>query len=217
MMETGERELQGLVVAAGLSRRMGDFKPLLPMNGRTMIEQTILSMLCAGVRRVVVVLGHRGEEVEAVLRNSGFRDRICVVYNRDYSTTEMLDSIKLGAAALHPRGDFFLLPGDVPMVSPGTFRAVREAHLENGKDVTFPALAGRRKHPPLISAFCIGQILAYHGENGLRGLWAGMEDRIGLVPVDDLGCTMDVDEPRDYRRALQYLEDPAERKEAEGA
>ena len=201
----GQPWLQGVVVAAGLSRRMQDFKPLMMIDGRPMIEQSIRSMLCAGVQRVVVVLGYRGEEIERVLRQSNFFDRIRVVYNRNYATTQMLDSIQIGVEALEDCRDFFLLPGDMPAIAPQTFRAVYRAHRSGGKAVTFPTIDGYRKHPPLISASCIPAILSFQEDGGLRQLWKTMEDAIQTVPVDDLGCTIDVDYPKDYTWVLQYV------------
>ncbi|MFT4005758.1 MAG: NTP transferase domain-containing protein [Lacrimispora sp.] len=49
----------GLILAAGLSSRMGDFKPLMPFKGKALIESTIDSMLAAGVKQIVIVLGYR--------------------------------------------------------------------------------------------------------------------------------------------------------------
>lgn len=50
----------GLILAAGLSSRMGDFKPLMPLRGKTLIENTIDSLLLCGVAPIVVVLGPPG-------------------------------------------------------------------------------------------------------------------------------------------------------------
>ena len=55
-----EERICGLIVAAGLSSRMGCFKPLLPLRGKTVIENTIDSMLLCGISPVVIVLGYRG-------------------------------------------------------------------------------------------------------------------------------------------------------------
>lgn len=204
-MNDSSGTLQGVIVAAGLSRRMGEFKPLLRICDRTMIEWSIQSMLRSGVQRVVVVLGYRGKEIEQVLRKSGFFDRVRIVYNPDYAETQMLDSIKLGVRALEECRDFFLLPGDMPVIDPGTFRKVYQKHQNTGKDVTFPTIGGYRKHPPLISAACIPEILSFQEDGGLRQLWRRMEDRIQTVPVDDVGCTIDVDFPEDYVRVLEYV------------
>lgn len=48
-----EERICGLIVAAGLSSRMGCFKPLLPLRGKTVIENTIDSMLLCGISPVV--------------------------------------------------------------------------------------------------------------------------------------------------------------------
>ena len=51
------RRIGGLILAAGLSSRMGDFKPLMPLRGKTLIENSIDSLLLCGVDPIVVVLG----------------------------------------------------------------------------------------------------------------------------------------------------------------
>lgn len=198
--------LQGVIVAAGLSSRIGSFKPLLPLGNRTIIENTISSMLDADVERVVLVLGFRGDEIKAVLQNAPFFDKLDIVYNPDYADTQMIDSIKIGVRALDPScSDFFLLPGDIPAISSSTFRKVYDAHQSSIKAVTFPVVDGRRKHPPLISSRCMDRILSFQEDGGLRRLWEAMENEIGFVPVEDYGCTLDVDLPQDYERLLRYF------------
>ena len=54
-----KKKLTALILAAGYSSRMGDFKPLLPLNGKPVIAQTISSFHEAGITdiRVVVATG----------------------------------------------------------------------------------------------------------------------------------------------------------------
>ena len=56
----------GIVLAAGLSSRMNAFKPLLTLQGKTIIEHSVESLFSGGVRQVVVVVGYRADEVERV-------------------------------------------------------------------------------------------------------------------------------------------------------
>lgn len=191
-------KINGLILAAGLSSRMGDFKPLMPLCGKTLIENSIDSMLLSGVGRIVVVLGHRGADLEAILRSRYIGDTIVTVYNRDFATTDMLTSVKVGLAAMPPCDAFFLLPGDMPVVAKETFLAIYRAMPEVGTAITFPTLNGYRKHPPLISAAFIPEILRYEGENGLRGLWQQHHDQIETVAVDDIGCWTDLDTFEQY-------------------
>ena len=145
-----EERICGLIVAAGLSSRMGCFKPLLPLRGKTVIENTIDSMLLCGISPVVIVLGYRGREVEAVLRSRYLAGTVIPVYNRDFASTDMLASIQLGAAALPPCSAFFLMPGDMPVVTKETFLTVCRARSGGVPSITFPTLDGYRKHRPRV-------------------------------------------------------------------
>ena len=193
-----DETIRALVLAAGLSSRMGGFKPLLPLRGKTLIENTVESALQGGAASVTVVTGCRADEVESAL--SHFGSRVRFTHNPDYARTDMLRSIQLGVRALPPCGAFYLLPGDMPVVRQSTFERLREARGRNRPWVVFPTLDGHRKHPPLIDARMIAEILSFHGEGGLRELWKQHESEIITVPVDDPGVCADLDTPDDYRQ-----------------
>ena len=192
------KRINGLILAAGLSSRMGDFKPLMPLRGKTLIENSIDSMLLAGINRVVVVLGHRGNDLEAILRSRYVGDTVCTVYNPDYASTDMFTSIKIGLSAMPKCDAFFLLPGDMPVVAKETFLAVYRAMPETHSAITFPTLEGYRKHPPLIDSRFIPEIMNYDGDCGLRGFWKLHEASIETVAVDDIGCWTDLDTFEQY-------------------
>ncbi|MCC8181761.1 MAG: nucleotidyltransferase family protein [Clostridiales bacterium] len=197
-------KLAGLVVTAGLSSRMGAFKPLLPLGERAVIEVTVDSLLSGGAEMVAVVTGYRGDEVEAVLSRR-FGRKVSFVRNRDYASTDMLRSVQLGCGAL-PRCDaFFLLPGDMPAVGEGTFRLLVETWEKTPERVVFPTLNGRRKHPPLIPAALVPEILSFRGEGGLRALWGEMDRRLRTVPAEDVGTGLDLDTPEDYQICLALM------------
>ena len=183
--------IRALILAAGLSRRMGDFKPLLPLRGKTMIENSVGSVLHGGAETAVVVTGYRADEVESVLRGA-FGDRVAF--------------IRIGAAALPECDAFFLLPGDMPMVAHSTFDKLLSAREREKAPVIFPALDGYRKHPPLIDARLIPAILAFDGDGGLRGLWERYESDICTVAVDDAGVWVDLDTQAEYQECKQIYE-----------
>ena len=183
---------------------MGEFKPLLSLRGKTVIENTVESVLQGGAETVAVVTGYRAAEAEAAL--SRFGSRVRFVRNPDYAQTDMLGSIRLGVRALPPCGAFFLLPGDMPVVSRSTFERLREAWQAERAGVVFPTVDGRRKHPPLVDARMIPAIAAFRGEGGLRELWKQHESEIVTVPVDDRGVGLDLDTPVDYQQCREAYE-----------
>lgn len=78
--------IQGLIAAAGLSSRMGEFKPFMKLNGFPMIRMTVQSLKNAGIRDITVVTGYRADEMARILmplevrlvENRAYRRRICL-------------------------------------------------------------------------------------------------------------------------------------------
>ncbi|HWQ42277.1 MAG TPA: nucleotidyltransferase family protein [Desulfosporosinus sp.] len=199
-------ETNGIILAAGLSSRMKAFKPLLKLKEKTIIEHSVDSMFRAGVNQVIMVLGYRAEEVEALLRSNYDCSRLLFVHNQEYAKTDMLTSVKIGISALNTCDAVYLLPGDMPAIHVNTFLAVKEAMCRTQAMVTFPTIDGHRKHPPLISWQCIAAILNFDREGGLREVWKQFENQIGTVPVEDYGCMIDADTKADYDRLVHYME-----------
>ena len=85
-----------MIVAAGLSSRMGKLKALLPVGGEPMIRLTAKKLLEAGAEEIVAVTGYRREEIEAALAGLPVR----FAHNENYAVTQMFDSVKLGLRAV---------------------------------------------------------------------------------------------------------------------
>ncbi|MCL1980024.1 MAG: nucleotidyltransferase family protein [Proteobacteria bacterium] len=192
--------LSGLILAAGLSSRMGALKPLLPLGGQTMLSQAIALFQACGIDDVVVVTGHRAEEVRSAATAAGAR----LAHNPDHSTG-MYGSIRAGAGLLTGRCDgFFLLPVDIPLVRAGTVRLLARSFTAQPALACCPIFAGRRGHPPLIHAKLIDQILAQaNPQDGMRGLLARIEaarpDQLREVAVADAHIHLDLDTPDAYQ------------------
>jgi len=213
----------GIIVAAGLSSRMGDFKPLLPFRDSTIIENTIDTMKQAGIETIVVVIGHNKELMEQALKSSN----AITVYNPDFAISDMMSSIKLGLKEIFrvqeakeikakenkakkneetPIEALFILPGDMPAISPTTLIKVQNQmkHCDVKIKIIFPTVQGRKKHPPLIRVELLQEIYHYQGNMGLRGALEPYAMDTAYLEVDDYGCTIDTDTPEDYKRLLEY-------------
>jgi molybdenum cofactor cytidylyltransferase len=201
-------ELSAIVLAAGHSSRMGELKPLLSLGGRTLLERAVAVFTSVGIDDVVVVTGHRGDEVAAVAGALGARP----VANPRYDDG-MYTSVQTGAAAVAEDRRFFLLPVDCPLVRPETAGRVARAGAAAGAEVALPAHAGRTGHPPLLAPVLRAAILAAEPAGGLRELLAGRPQL--RVEVDDPGVLHDVDTRADFEalRAAAAAEDlPSERR-----
>ena len=178
-----------IVPAAGLSSRMKEFKPLIKIGGQTLIERVVRLFQAAGVAEVVVVVGHRSDEIISVLEGTIAR----VVTNPDYRA-EMLTSVQVGARVLQGRSDaFFVLPVDIPCIRSMTIRHLMERFSDRKALLCHPLFELRRGHPPLIDSSLIEKLLAWHGEAGLKGFLDEYGDRSLDVPVADAWIRRDVD------------------------
>jgi molybdenum cofactor cytidylyltransferase len=190
----------GIILAAGLSRRMGDFKPLLPINGVPMIVHVADVPRAAGVDPVLVITGHRASEVAAALSDRA----LPLVHNERFAEGEMLSSIQAGVRALPADIDAFLLAlGDQPGLLPDTIHGLIDAWRQSRPPLVVPTFDGRRGHPLLISAKCANDILSLDARQTLRDFVEQHKENISYVPVADPAILLDVDTPEDYRNALR--------------
>lgn len=192
-----------LLVAAGLSSRMGDFKPLLDLGKKPLIERTLDIYREAGIKKTVIVTGYRACELEAQLKD---RD-IIFIRNERYAETEMFDSVKLGLQALQKKcGLFFFSPADIPAVRPQSIRAILNGMKAAKAAVIQPTYQGEYGHPLLIDASCIPALLQNTGVKGLRGAIESSGFNFRTLELPDPGLLMDADTPEGYAAIKTYFE-----------
>src|SRR6058998_921011 len=59
----------GVILAAGASRRMGENKMLLELDGESLVRRAARRALGAGLSPVVVVVGHEADRLRAELKD----------------------------------------------------------------------------------------------------------------------------------------------------
>ena len=146
--DTDFTDVWAIVLAAGRSTRMEAFKQLLPFGGRTVVEAAVWSLVRAGVgvERVIVVVGHRAEEVARVVQPLGAR----IATNRKHDRG-MLSSVQTGLASVPEGARAVLIAlGDQPFGEPEVARAVVRSWRNSGRGLIVPSHDGRRGHPLLI-------------------------------------------------------------------
>ena len=186
-----------LIVAAGMSSRMGDFKPMLNIGSISIAQRVVASLQQAGVDKIVIVTGYNAIQLERHLGGLG----IIFLRNEDYEHTQMFESACIGLSYLLDKCDRLLFtPVDIPLFTAATVQKL----LDSNASLACPVCDGKRGHPILISAKLINSILSDSGDDGLRGAL----DRCGVpmteIPVEDRGVLHDADTPEDYHALLKY-------------
>lgn len=191
--------VDAIVLAAGESRRMGRPKPLLPWDGRTLIEHLVSELSASQVANTYVVTGHHAEAVVEVLADTTAQ---CVL-NSDYRVG-MLSSVRAGIRAVGDDTDAVLIClGDQPHLPPALVDGLIEATREQSAMIAVPTTKGRRGHPLLFSLRYRDEILKGYEETGLRGLLDAHAAEIHHWDTDDAGILIDLDTPEDYARACE--------------
>ena len=92
-----------------------------------MIEHAIRCFNDAGTDIIMTVVGHRAEDLIPVIETTPSR----YVINDNYRDG-MYSSIQKGVIELHDACDgFFLLPVDIPLVTTGTIRKLKEEFVKD--------------------------------------------------------------------------------------
>lgn len=190
-----------VVLAAGRSRRMGAFKPLLPFGGKTVAESCIGSLIAAGVGEIVVVLGHRAGELRARLSHLPVRFAL-----NEAASSGMGDSIARGVEQISSEASAVLVaPADHPAVPPGVIADLIGSHRREGARLVVPEWEGRGGHPVLVSLDFREELLRLDEARGLRGLFDAHRAEVRRLAVASPFVARDVDTWEDYRALYEEL------------
>ncbi len=175
----------GLLLAAGRGSRMGgELKPLHVVDGRTMLQIALDFLGQLDLGEILVVLGHRAEEIEPHVRPAR------AVYNPSWEEG-MGASIRVGVEALSPASSAVLiLPVDLPgLTDPSIGRRV----LQAPGPIAAPIHRGRRGHPVRFDRQLYDELKALTGDKGAQVLLERYP--VSLVEVDSPGIHRDRDSP----------------------
>ena len=190
-------QIGALIVAAGMSTRMGEFKPMLSIGSISVAQRVIATLSQAGVEKIVMVTGYNATILERHLAGNG----IIFLRNEEYEKTQMFDSVKIGLRYLQDKCDKVLFtPVDVPLFTARTVKAI----LDTGAPLACPMCDGKQGHPILIANELIPQILQDCGEQGLKGAMDRCSVPLMRIDVNDPGTIHDADTPEDFSRLLEY-------------
>ncbi len=198
-----------ILLAAGVSRRMGTLKALLDWQGRPLIIHQIVALRQAGADEVVVVLGHRADELQARIganRDVYTAGNVHCVTNNNYAegkTTSIKTGLRAIATDTDRPGTILLLNVDQPR-SAGIIRQVLAAHRNgDGALITIPTCNGRGGHPIAVSRALYQELLDI--TELTQGMRAVTERRQAATQRVELGAPellWDVNTPEQYQAAL---------------
>ncbi len=178
-----------VVLAAGRGSRFGGErpKPLARLGPRSLLAHAVGAATAGGLRPVVVVVGHRAEEVAAaagptvrLVENPHWEEGLSASLRAGLAALSGDDGVVAAAVAL----------ADQPRIGPEAYRRVAAAHRE-GAALVVATYDGVRGHPVVIGREHWPEAMALSGDEGARSLLEKYD--VVEVPCGDTGSTADVD------------------------
>jgi molybdenum cofactor cytidylyltransferase len=189
-----------VILAAGMSSRMGEVKQLLRFGERMLLDQVLDNVRGSRVDEVVLVLGFAAEAImECVPRKN-----VKIVINHAYREG-MGTSLRAGLSALSPQIDAALIVlADQPMVRPATLNLLMHQYRESKGQIIVPLYKGFRGNPVLLDRSVFPEVMALRGDVGCRAIFGDHLEGIVKVPVMDVGVLLDLDSHADIERLKRF-------------
>jgi molybdenum cofactor cytidylyltransferase len=187
----------GIILAAGVSERLGRSKQLLDWKGKPFVRQVAKTALAAGLQPVVLVTGADAANTEAAVAGLDLH----IVRNEHWLAGQS-SSVKAGLAALPANsGSALFMVVDQPQLPVALIETLRAEHAATQAPIVAPLVDGHRSNPVLFDRATFTDFAALEGDVGGRAIFS--KHPVTWVPWLDPSLAIDVDRPEDYNRLLR--------------
>jgi len=186
--------ITGIIVAAGKSSRMApDHKMIMKLNGKTLIERSVDSLL-PFCDRIIVVTGAFHHEIMESLNG---KEKVEYIHNSEFEEG-MFSSLKTGLKGA-PGDRILFLPGDCPFAED----TVIEEMIDIQDDIVVPEYHGKIGQPVLFSSSVAEELLTESHFLTLREFIRYSDPTLVNVECEEI--LWDIDTPEDYERAERFF------------
>lgn len=180
-----------IVLAAGRSRRLGQAKQLLTVDGETLVHRAVRLALQTGPADCVVVCGPEPGPVAASVADLACRCVTCADADAGLSA-----SLRHGLRELDARcGGALVVLTDQPDLDAAHLQALRDTWREKPDCATASGYAGTLGVPALLPRSWFASLLEGTGDTGARELLRAGRDHVQVVSAPRL--ERDIDRPSD--------------------
>ena len=192
--------IAAVILAAGMSSRMGEAKQLLRLGDRTLLEQVIDNVRSSGVDDIVLVLGHGADAIRQSIATKNLKIVVNDAYREGMGT-----SLRTGISSLPPEMTAALIVlADQPFVRPETLRLLMDQYRKSNAHIVIPMYKGFRGNPVLLDRCVFPEVMALQGDIGCRAVFGNHLEGIVKAPVEDVGILLDLDSREDFERLKNF-------------
>lgn len=178
-----------------------------------MVPTPVILVLASGRGERFAASGGQGSKLQALLAGKPVLDHTLAAVRASglrwhveaASHPGMGDSIAAAVRATPDAGGWLVLPADLPLVQPESFRRVAAALANH--EVALPTFEGERGHPVGFGRACRDELMTLTGARGAGRIVQAREgtDKLALLALPDAGIRTDIDTVQDLAAAERLL------------
>lgn len=199
-----QESIAAIILASGLSKRMGSPKQLLLYHDKPLLEYMIRKLLPLPFNKIYAVVGHKSNEImnKISVNDSRFEWKI----NRNYKDGQSA-ALKCAIKCVNDCKGVMVFLADQPLIKRETIKKVFDyaaEQIERGQEgfVVQPSYLGRNGHPVFFSKMIYPSFDSLRGDEGGKSIIKEASHHY-LLNVEDQGILLDIDTQEDYRCLLE--------------
>jgi molybdenum cofactor cytidylyltransferase len=194
-----------IVLAAGLSARMGEEnKLLLSLTSKTVIETVVQNLVAAGLQEIIVITGYENQKVKRSIEKLPVK----IIYNADYAKG-MTTSIQLGVSIANGTG-YMICLSDMPLILPEEYAYLKKfyvkQHSKNDRCICIPRYGDKKGNPVIFSSFYRNTIEQHRAMDGCREIISSNKENITWAQMADDSILRDMDTREEYEKIRNLVE-----------
>lgn len=199
------KTITAIVLAAGMSSRMKEYKILLNINGKPLIQHAIQNIHNL-TNNIIIVGGHNFSTLATYLSFLPEANNIDIIYNKEYKNG-LSTSLIAGLDMAEPTDAILICLGDMPNIPPELIAQMIQVFNTVSEDtIIAPFCNGRRGHPVIIPKKYFSELRSLQGDRGASSLLKKYQSYIYGINTDSNGIFLDLDNTEDiklYQKGIQ--------------
>lgn len=192
-----------IVLAAGESRRMGQLKQLIKIQGKTFLQHITDQILNAGINKIFIVTGFAAEKIK---EESGVTSAQFVI-NKNYSNGQF-SSLQTGVYNL-PKdcSGVVVCLADQPHIKSEWIIKMLDVFNRTNAPIVTPKFNVKRGHPIILNDSLFNEILEMSPTQTAHDLKTNHYEKIVDVLIDDEGLIVDADTLQDLQTVRGFFKE----------
>lgn len=190
--------MNGIILASGFSKRMGENKLLMKFKDKTIIENVIDIVKSSNLNKAILIA--RDEKVI----NIGKEKKI-ETFKNEYAIIGQSFSIKIGINNSKADEAYMFFCGDQPFIDKDNINKLIEVSNRNKDNIIIPRVNGIFGSPVIFPFFLKEELLELNGDIGGKYIINKHLDKILYVDIENKLFLKDIDNKEDYFKYIKMI------------